>query len=277
MWEYSDKVKDHFKNPRNVGSIENADAIGEAGALSCGDKLKLYLKIDNNIITDAKFQTFGCGSAVAASSILTEMIIGKTLDEAKKITNKQIADSLDGLPPEKMHCSVMGREALEDALKNYFGDDEDYSELEEEKKDGSNIICHCFSISEKEIIEAIHNGAKTFDDISKMTSAGLACGRCRGAILNIIKENVEEEKTQYSTLTPIQKIIEVNKIIEREIAPELAKDLGGIELVNVDNFNVFVKLKGQCSSCVNAKKTLKNFVEFKLRELLDANINVVEQ
>ena len=131
MWDYSDKVKDHFKNPRNVGSIENADAIGEAGALSCGDKLKLYLKIDNNIITDAKFQTFGCGSAVAASSILTEMIIGKSLDEAKKITNKQIADALDGLPPEKMHCSVMGRDVLEDALKNYFSEEDYYSDLEE--------------------------------------------------------------------------------------------------------------------------------------------------
>lgn len=277
MWEYSDKVKDHFKNPRNVGSIDNADAIGEAGALSCGDKLKLYLKIDNNIITDAKFQTFGCGSAVAASSILTEMIIGKTLEEAKKITNKQIADALDGLPPEKMHCSVMGREALEDALKNYFNDDEDYSELEEEQKDGSSIICHCFSISEKEIIEAINKGAKTFDDVSKMTSAGLACGRCRAAILNIIKEHTKEEKTKYSTLTPIQKIIEVNKIIESVIAPELEKDLGGIELVNVIDNDIYVKLKGQCSSCVNAKKTLKNFVEFKLKEALDNNINVIEQ
>ena len=92
MWEYSDKVKDHFKNPRNVGEIADADAVGEAGALSCGDKLKLYLKIKDGIITDAKFQTFGCGSAVAASSILTEMIIGKSIEEAKKITNKQIAD-----------------------------------------------------------------------------------------------------------------------------------------------------------------------------------------
>ena len=277
MWDYSDKVKDHFKNPRNVGSIENADAIGEAGALSCGDKLKLYLKIDNNIITDAKFQTFGCGSAVAASSILTEMIIGKSLDEAKKITNKQIADALDGLPPEKMHCSVMGREALEDALKNYFSEEDYYSELEEEKKEGSPIICHCFSISEKEIIDAINNGAKTFDDVSKITSAGLACGRCKDAILNIIKQNLKEDKKEFDSLSPIQKIIKINNVIENTIAPELALDRGGIELVDVDGNNVYVKLQGQCSSCVNAKRTLKNFVEFELRELVDNSLNVFEK
>ena len=122
MWEYSETVKEHYKNPKNVGSIENADAIGQAGALACGDQLKLYLKIDNGIVTDAKFQTFGCGSAVAASSMLTEMIIGKPLEEVKKITNKDIIEKLGGLPPEKTHCSVMGREALEDALKNYYGD-----------------------------------------------------------------------------------------------------------------------------------------------------------
>lgn len=277
MWDYSDKVKDHFKNPRNVGSIENADAIGEAGALSCGDKLKLYLKIDNNIITDAKFQTFGCGSAVAASSILTEMIIGKSLDEAKKITNKQIADALDGLPPEKMHCSVMGREALEDALKNYFSEEDYYSELEEEKKEGSPIICHCFSISEKEIIDAVNNGAKTFDDVSKITSAGLACGRCKNAILNIIKQYLKEDKKEFDSLSPIQKIIKINNVIENTIAPELALDRGGIELVDVDGNNVYVKLQGQCSSCVNAKRTLKNFVEFKLRELVDNSLNVFEK
>ncbi len=273
MWEYSDKVKDHFKNPRNVGSIENADAIGEAGALSCGDKLKLYLKIDNNIITDAKFQTFGCGSAVAASSILTEMIIGKSLDEAKKITNKQIADALDGLPPEKMHCSVMGREALEDALKNYFGEYEAFEE--DEEKEGSKIICHCFSVSEKEIVEAVHKGARTFEDVSKLTSAGLACGRCRSAILNIINENVKNNDEK-KPLTPIQKIVKISNIIETVIAPELEKDLGGIELIDVKDNDVYVKLQGQCSSCVNAKKTLKNFVEFKLRELVDNSINVID-
>ena len=127
MWDYSDKVIDHYRNPRNVGKIDNADAIGEAGSLACGDSLKIYLKIKDGIVTDAKFQTFGCGSAVASSSILTEMIIGKSVEDVKKITNKDIADQLDGLPPEKMHCSVMGYEALEDALKNF----DDYTDLED--------------------------------------------------------------------------------------------------------------------------------------------------
>ena len=274
MWEYSAKVKEHFTNPRNVGSIENADAIGEAGALSCGDKLKLYLKIYNNVIVDAKFQTFGCGSAVAASSVLTEMLIGKTLEEAKKITNKQIADELDGLPPEKMHCSVMGREALEDALKNYY--QEDWEDLEEEVETGSQIICHCFGVTEKQIIDAIqNNGAKTFDDVSKITSAGLACGRCRENIKLILSKYVKQEEKQ--ALTPVQKIIKINNIMETVIAPELRKDLGDIELVNVENDNVYVKLKGHCSHCANAKMTLKNFVEVKLKELVDENIKVIEE
>jgi NifU-like protein len=274
MWEYSDKVKEHFINPKNVGEIENADAVGEAGALSCGDKLKLYLKIYNNVIVDAKFQTFGCGSAVAASSVLTEMLIGKTLDEARKITNKQIADELDGLPPEKMHCSVMGREALEDALKNYY--QEDWEDLEEEIEEGSQIICHCFGVTEKQIIDAIlNNGAKTFDDISKITSAGLACGRCRENIKNIISKYVKQEEKQI--LTPVQKIIKINNIIETIISPELQKDMGDIELVNVENNNVYVKLKGHCSHCANAKLTLKNFVETKLKELVDDEIVVFEE
>ena len=276
MWEYSSKVKEHFTNPKNVGSIENADAIGEAGALSCGDKLKLYLKIENNKITDAKFQTFGCGSAVAASSVLTEMLIGKTLDEAKKITNKQIADELDGLPPEKMHCSVMGREALEDALKNYY-DDEDWSELsEEEIQEGSQIICHCYGVTEKEIIDAIlNNGAKTFDDVSKITSAGLACGRCRENIKTIISKYVKSDVK--AVLTPVQKIIKINNIIETVISPELQKDFGDIELINVEGNNVYVQLKGHCSQCANAKITLKNFVETKLKELVDDDITVFEE
>ena len=275
MWDYSEKVMDHYKNPRNVGSIEDADAIGEAGSLSCGDMLKLYLKVNKDgIITDAKFQTFGCGSAVASSSILTEMVIGKHIDEARKITNKQIADELDGLPPEKMHCSVMGREALEDALKNYY--QEDWSELEEEQEVGSTIICHCFSVTEKQIIDAIlEHGAKTFDDVSKITSAGLACGRCRENIKAIISRYVKDDTKK--ELTPVQKIIKINSVIETVISPELQKDFGDIELINVENNNVYVKLKGHCSQCANAKLTLKNFVETKLKELVDDDIVVFEE
>ncbi|MBQ8635393.1 Fe-S cluster assembly protein NifU [bacterium] len=274
MWEYSDKVKEHFTNPKNVGEIVNADAIGEAGALSCGDKLKLYLKIENNKIVDAKFQTFGCGSAVAASSVLTEMLIGKTLDEARKITNKQIAEELDGLPPEKMHCSVMGREALEDALKNYY--QEDWSDVYDENDEKSSpIICHCFSVSEKDIIDAINiNGAKNFDDVSKITSAGLACGRCKENIKAILARYIKQEEKQ--VLTPVQKIIKINSILETVIAPELQKDLGDIELINVVGNDVYVKLKGHCSQCANAKLTLKNFVETKLKELVDDDIVVIE-
>jgi NifU-like protein len=143
MWEYTEKVMEHYKNPKNVGEIENASAIGEAGSLVCGDALKLYLKIDDNgIITDAKFQTFGCGSAVASSSILTEMLKGKTIEDAEKITNQDIADALGGLPPEKMHCSVMGHEALESAIANYKG-------IEVSSHCEEKVICSCYHITEK--------------------------------------------------------------------------------------------------------------------------------
>lgn len=274
MWDYSETVKDHYKNPRNVGSIEDADAIGEAGALACGDALKLYLKIKDGIVTDAKFQTFGCGSAVASSSILTEMIIGKTVEEVKKITNKDIADKLGGLPPEKMHCSVMGHEALEDALKNYSGD---FKETETNKKTKDKIICNCFQVTENAIRDAIENkGAKTLYDVTALTYAGSACGRCKGNIQSIINTYNMEAKKNKSELNAVQFILKVNNVIEKNIMPELSKDCGSVELVNIENKEVYVRLTGTCKGCKNSTLTLKNFVEAQLREHVDEEINVYE-
>ncbi|HEY7586609.1 MAG TPA: Fe-S cluster assembly scaffold protein NifU [Candidatus Deferrimicrobiaceae bacterium] len=116
---YSAKVMDHFMNPRNVGEIDNADGIGEVGNPACGDMMRLYLKVEDGKIVEAKFRTFGCGAAIASSSMLTEMIKGKTLDEARAITNQHVADALDGLPPVKIHCSVMAEQAVKSALDDY--------------------------------------------------------------------------------------------------------------------------------------------------------------
>ena len=277
MWEYSDKVLDHYRNPRNVGKIEDADLIGEAGSLACGDSLTLYIKLEGNIIKDAKFLTFGCGSAVASSSILTEMIIGKTIEEASKITNKDIADELDGLPPEKMHCSVMGHEALEDALKKYYGEDDDiWEDADDHAHSGEKIICTCFNVTENQIWEAIKiNGLKTVDEVTNYTKAGGACGRCKGLIKDMI-DTYLKKNSETQVLTPTQKILKISKVIEQQISPQLQKDGGDIELIDIDGNVVFVKLTGMCSGCKNASMTLKNFVETILKEKVDNNL-VVEQ
>ncbi len=117
---YSEKVMDHFTHPRNVGAIENADGIGEVGNAKCGDIMKIYLKIENDIITDVKFETFGCGSAIASSSMATEMIKGKPISEALKLSNKAVVEALDGLPAHKLHCSVLAEEAIKSAVKDYY-------------------------------------------------------------------------------------------------------------------------------------------------------------
>ncbi len=281
MWDYSEKVMDHYRNPRNVGSIENADAIGVAGSLTCGDQLKIYLKIKDNIVTDAKFQTFGCGSAVASSSILTEMIIGKTVDEVRKITNKDIADELGGLPPEKMHCSVMGYEALEDALKNYTADgyvdldeilDEHYGTNKKEK-----IICTCFQITENIIWDAIkQNNLKTVEEVTNYTKAGGACGKCKAVIQDMIDTYYNKQQAEIDKLTPTQWILKVNNVIETQISPELQKDGGDIELVDIKNKTIYVKLRGRCSGCKNSTMTLKSFVETTLKNSLGTDISVIE-
>ena len=136
---YSEKVMDHFMHPRNVGTIENADGVGEVGNAKCGDIMKIYLKIENEIIKDVKFETFGCGSAIASSSMATEMIKGKSIHEALELTNKAVAEALDGLPAHKMHCSVLAEEAIKKALTDYFDkhnipyDHKKYEEMDHEQ------------------------------------------------------------------------------------------------------------------------------------------------
>ena len=138
---YSEKVMDHFTHPRNVGTIENADGVGEVGNAKCGDIMKIYLKIDNGIISDVKFNTFGCGSAIASSSMATEMIKGKPLSEALELTNKAVVEALDGLPPHKIHCSVLAEEAVKAAVKDYY--DKNGIEYDKTKFPDCALCTHC--------------------------------------------------------------------------------------------------------------------------------------
>ena len=189
MWNYTEKTLDHFRNPRNVGKIENPDGEGTVGALACGDALSLSFKLgEDGRIAEVKFLTFGCASAIASSSALTEMIKGKTLEEAEKITNKDIADYLGGLPEQKMHCSVMGMEALEAAIADYRKKHAAGNGSEPAAAVDDPLVCTCFNVREAEIVQAIRiNGLTTVEQITNYTKAGGACGRCRAAIRAILE------------------------------------------------------------------------------------------
>ena len=277
MWEYTDAVKEHFINPKNVGSIDDADAVGEVGSLACGDALKLYLKIDDNgMIEDAKFQTFGCASAIASSSVLTELLKGKSVKDAEKISNKDIAEALGGLPKEKMHCSVMGQEALEAAIKNWRGE-----KVPEHEEHEGEIVCKCFGVTDVQIRRAIEeNDLKTAEDVTDYTKAGGGCGDCIERIEEIIAEVRGQAKPKKaakpSGMTNIQRMMLVQKVIDEEIRPSLQKDGGDIDLVDIDGLNVIVSLKGACRGCPSSGLTLSNFVQEKLRELVDPAISIQE-
>ncbi|MCP4292509.1 MAG: Fe-S cluster assembly protein NifU [bacterium] len=188
MWDYSDKVFDHFMNPRNVGAVENPDGVGEVGSMACGDALRLTFRLDaEERIAEAKFQTFGCGSAIASSSVLTEMVHGLTLKEASAITNEDIAKELDGLPREKMHCSVMGREALEAAMIDYYkrlGRDVPCDLIQQD-----TIICQCFDVKKDTVREAIFNHRlETIEDVTNHTKAGGGCKECHHDIGDLLRD-----------------------------------------------------------------------------------------
>jgi len=278
MWEYSEKVKDHFFNPRNVGVLDDSNAVGEVGSLACGDSLKLFLKIDPETgkIVDSRFQTFGCGSAIASSSALTEMIKGKTIEEALAITNQDIAEYLGGLPQEKMHCSVMGRDALHAAIACYLGKPAPAEELEGE------LVCQCFGVTDEQIKREIRqNNLTTVEQVTNYTKAGGGCGLCHERIEQLIVEVRGEQKKEREAhpsvkkLTNLQKIARIQEVIDREIRPMLQQDGGDLELIDVEGNKVLVALRGMCTSCPSARLTTSS-IEAKLRELVAPELFVEE-
>ncbi len=285
MWDYSDKVKDHFFNPKNAGAVADANAIGEVGSISCGDALRLTLRVNDEteIIEEAGFQTFGCGSAIASSSVLTEIIKGMTVDEALKVSNQDIAAELDGLPPEKMHCSVMGREALQAAVANYRGE-----EWKDDHEEGA-LVCKCFAIDEPMIEEMIWaNKLRTVEDVTNFTKAGGGCAACHEDIEGILERVLKERGESFdpaaesisktieapkAPLTNLQRIKRIETVLE-SMRPQLMADGGDIELVEVDGNTVYVNMTGACSGCQMAAMTIAG-IQQRLMEEMGEFIKVV--
>lgn len=275
MWEYTDKVKEHFLNPKNVGEMKDASAVGEVGSIACGDALKLFLKIEDGVIQDASFQTFGCASAIASSSALTELVKGKTVDEALKLTNKDIAAALGGLPKEKMHCSVMGQEALEAAIKTWRGEKVATHEHSE-----GEIVCECFGVTDEQILSAVReNDLKTIEDVTYYTKAGGGCAKCHEKIEELIAKarGLEAPKAEpVKKLTNLQRMRLIEEVLEKEIRPRLQMDGGDIELADIDGLTVVVSLRGRCTGCPASQATVQGTVQAILREKVDPEIVVRE-
>ncbi|MEJ2631903.1 MAG: Fe-S cluster assembly protein NifU [Acidihalobacter sp.] len=283
MWEYSEKVKEHFYNPRNAGAVADANAVGEVGSISCGDALRLTLKVDpdSERITEAGFQTFGCGSAIASSSALTEIVRGLTLDEALKVSNQDIADFLEGLPPEKMHCSVMGREALAAAVANYRG------EVWEDDHEEGDLVCKCFAVDAVMIENVVReNRLSSVEEVTNYTKAGGSCGACHEGIEDILTRVMAERGEAFvpagkaaakpgkpAGMTNLERIRLIEKTIE-ELRPQLQADHGDIELVDIDGKTIYVRMIGACNGCQLAGATLGG-VQQRLVEVLGEFVRVV--
>jgi len=279
MWEYTDKVREYFLNPRGVGELAEANGIGEVGSLACGDALKLYLKIDDQgVIQDATFQTFGCASAIASSSALVELIAGKHVDEAIKLTNKDIASFLGGLPKEKMHCSVMSQEALEAAIRNWRGDPP-----LARCREGA-LVCKCFGVTDVQIRRIIlENQLKTLDEVTAYTKAGGACGECHDQIQTILDEERDKKpEPQEFVLKPklmmtnVQRMQKIMQAIDDQIRPALTADGQDLELIDVAGPRVTVKMLGKCADCRPRGFTVHEFIERTLRDQVDPAIVVEE-
>ena len=295
MWDYSEKVLDLFYHPQNQGAIEDpnepgiAVVFGEVGSIACGDALRLHLKIleASDTILDSRFQTFGCTSAIASSSALTEIVKGKTLDEALQITNQEIAQYLGGLPEAKMHCSVMGQEALEAAIYKYRGIE---VEAHDDDDEGA-LICTCFGISDNRIRRVIiENDLATVEQVTNYVKAGGGCGSCLANIEDLILAVQEEREAMPSKmaaeiatsetnapkapLTTVQKIALIQRVLDEEVRPVLLADGGDVELYDVDGDRVQVNLQGACGSCSSSTDTIKYAIEARLKERITPTLVV---
>lgn len=296
MWDYTDKVQDHFRNPRNIGVIEDADGVGEVGNIICGDAMKLSIKLtaDHKRIADAKFQTFGCASAIASASALTEMLIGKELSEAAKLTNQDIADYLGSLPEAKMHCSVMGMEAFQAALRDMHKRHPDYDLPGISGDDGTDrVVCQCFNVTERKIREVVAlNHLTTVEQVTFYTKAGGGCGGCKDQIQAILDDmagrqdaaadagtpsaRAETVKENDGPLTAFQRMRLIQSTFDEVIRPGLQADGGDAELVDVSGDNVVIRLKGHCAGCALSQKTIEHWIAAKLQERISPAITVTE-
>lgn len=283
MLTYTEKVRDHFTNPRNVGDMPDATVIGEVGSMAAGQALKLYLKLDEREhITAATFKVFGSPGAIASSSALTEMIRGKHIDEAARVTADEISKYLGGLPPEKMHACILSMEALEAAYARYRGIDLD-------AEDGEFRVCRCYGITEQKVERAIrdHN-LTTLEQITQYTRAGAGCNSCHEDVKQIlarVRDDMAPPKAAAQPAAPraatgnmsnLQKMQMIQEVLDREIRPGLAMDGGDMELVDVQGNKVFVELHGHCNSCSASSSTMKFFVQDRLREMVDPAIEVID-
>lgn len=301
MWDYSEKVLELFYNPLNQGAIADLNepdvsvVYGEVGSIACGDALRLHLKIQvsADTVLDARFQTFGCTSAIASSSALTEIVKGKTLDEALNLSNQDIAEYLGGLPEAKMHCSVMGQEALEAAIYKYRG-----IAIADHADDDGTLLCTCYGISEPKVRRIItENQLTTVEQVTNYIKAGGGCGSCLAGIEDLLLEAQSPETVAVSVavaqqnnlsqssnhsapfatanpststlasppLTTIEKIMQIQQVIDDEVRPVLMADGGDVTLYDVQGDRVLVKLQGACGSCSSSTDTLKYAIEAQLQ------------
>ena len=304
-WQYSDKTKILFMNAVNgnekshFGEIEDADGVGEHGSIACGDAMKFFFKVRraenpvDDVIVAAKYSTFGCTSAIASSEALCEIIEkGEyTPIEALKIRNEDIVKFLEGLPSQKIHCSVMGAEALEAAVADWAqkrGVDLEALgiQLESKQDEDSRLVCTCFNVTESELKRRIVElNLHTIDDVIGAIKAGGACGACQhapGGIQDLldaqwgVQEDDALDNIQKMKLSPYQLSKRIETVLAEDVRPMLAADGGDVEIVDIKENLVYVELTGACASCPGASGTIQHVVEKTLRNKVDDALRVIQ-